>query len=334
MVVYRVKGVRLPSQRCASTELRCASTESKVCVYRVLWTNPPSPHRCILTTMSYTHIMGVIKNKTKTPVKLSNVSAKTKVRHKSDINRTLSKMPLSSRRVLFMAITQLDPKKLVKKGQEFRIYASEYAKIAGLELNTAYEQLKSAALDLQKQVIGIPKPELLPPIPRMGERPWKKPIGKGIRMLNVTEYCDYEDGDGYVDISFSRQMEPYICMIEGNFTTQVLISSARLKDTNASNLYQLIRQKISEKKDRFFEIGVSDLKDELGLYTIKNKQKTYSYSLFKEFNRSVIKLSIKTIIDTTEIKDLEVEVIERKQRKASRLRFSYRIDDQMKFEGF
>ena len=143
-----------------------------------------------------------------------------------------------------------------------------------------------------------------------------------------------DDGNGYVDISFSRQMEPYICMIEGNYTTQVLLSSARLRDTNASNLYQLIRQKISEKKERYFDIGVDELKDELALFTTHYKEKIYSYPLFKEFNRSVIKLSIETITDTTEIKDLKVEIIERKQRKASKLRFTYRVDEQMKFDGF
>jgi plasmid replication initiation protein len=267
-------------------------------------------------------------------MKLSKISSKTKVRHKTDINRTLTTIPLASRRVLFMAIAQLDSKRLIEKGQVFRIYASEYAKLAELDMSTAYKQLKAAAMDLQKQLIGIPKDQLLAPIPRRGDRPWVRPVGTGTRMLNVTEYCDYEEGDGFVDISFSRQMEPYICMIEGNYTTQVLLSSARLRDTNASNLYQLIRQKISEKKDRYFEIGVDELKDELGLYTTNNKQKTYSYPLFKEFNRSVIKLSIETITDTTEIKDLNVEIIERKQRKASKLRFTYRVDEQMKFEGF
>ncbi|WP_352284706.1 RepB family plasmid replication initiator protein, partial [Pseudoalteromonas sp. Q18-MNA-CIBAN-0097] len=71
-------------------------------------------------------------------MKLTNVSSKTKVRQKTDINKTLSKMPLSSRRVLFMAIAQIDSKKIVKQGQVFRIYAREYAKIAQLEMNTAY----------------------------------------------------------------------------------------------------------------------------------------------------------------------------------------------------
>ena len=265
---------------------------------------------------------------------LANVSSKTKVRHKTDINRTLTGIPLSSRRVLFMAIAQLDSKKLVKQEQVFRIYASEYAKLAGIEMNTAYEQLKDASICLQKQLISIPKNELLPPIPRVGDRPWVKPTGTGTRMLNITEFCDYEDGDGFVDIAFSRQMEPYICMIEGNYTTQVLLSSARLRDSNASNLYQLIRQKISEKKDRYFDVSVDGLKDELGLFTTFNKERKYSYPLFKDFNKSVIKRSIETITGTTEIKNISVEIIERKKRKASKLRFSYRVDEQMKFDGF
>ncbi|WP_419789763.1 hypothetical protein [Shewanella xiamenensis] len=72
----------------------------------------------------------------------------------------------------------------------------------------------------------------------------------------------------------------------------------------------------------------------MGLFTTHNKQKTYSYALFKDFKKVVLKRSIDTIMDTTEIKDLSVEIIERKQRKATRLRFSYRVYDHMRFEGF
>lgn len=268
-------------------------------------------------------------------MKLTTVSAKTKIRHKTDINKTLSRMPLAARRVLFMAIAQLDdPRRLLAKGHVFRVYACEYAKIANVDVKAAYKQLKSAAETLQKQTIGIPKDQLLPLIPRAGERPWERPSGKGIRMMNITEYCDYEDGDGYIDISFSRQMEPYICMLENQYTTQVLISTTRLTDPNASSLYQIIRQKISEKKDRYFDIGVDELKDEMGLYTLEGEQKNYFYPEFKNFNKIAIKRSLETISEITELKDLKVEIIERRQRKATKLRISYRIDEQIAFEGF
>ncbi len=233
-----------------------------------------------------------------------------------------------------MAIAQVDSKELMAKGQVFRIYAADYAKIANIDTKTAYEQLSAAAKDLQKQVIGIPKDQLLPLFLRAGEPLLAKPTGTGIRMLNITEWCDYEEGNGYVDISFTRQMEPYICRIERDFTTQVLLSTARLRDTNASNLYQLIRRKIGEKKDRYFEIGVDELKDELELFTLKNRERIYSYPQFKDFNKFVIKKSLETISDTTEIKDIQVQIIERRQRKATRLRFTFRVDDQMTFDGF
>ena len=265
-------------------------------------------------------------------------TAKTKVRHRNDINKTLSAMPLAARRVLFMAIGAFgrigDPRKVLGKDRVFRIYASEYAKFSGIDASKGYEQLKAAAAHLQQQVIEIPKDQLLPWISRPGELPWKKPKGKGVRMLNVTEFCDYEEGDGYVDIMFSRSMEPYVCMIERDYTTQVLLSAMRLRDTNASNLYQLIRNRVGQKKTSYFDIGVNELRQELGLYTQTENGISYSYPEFKSFNRAVLKKSIATIENITEIKDISVNVIERKSRKAHTLRFNYRIDDQIQFDGF
>jgi len=200
-------------------------------------------------------------------MKLSSVSTVTKIRHNNEINQTFSTMSLASRRVVYLALAQLDPKTIIKKGATFRIYAHEYADICGIDKTTAYAQLKDACENLQKQIIGIPKPQLLAPFIRSGESIWKRPEGFGIRMLNMTEYCDYEKDSGYVDVSFTRQMEPYICKLKGNYTTQHLISAARLSDVNAANIYQLIKKKISQGNKRHFDITVDSLKDELNLYT-------------------------------------------------------------------
>lgn len=43
-------------------------------------------------------------------MKLANVTPKTKIRHRNEINTTFSMLPLSARRILFMAIAQLDSK--------------------------------------------------------------------------------------------------------------------------------------------------------------------------------------------------------------------------------
>jgi plasmid replication initiation protein len=261
-------------------------------------------------------------------MKLESVSKKTKIRHKTDINKTFSTMPLSARRVLFLCLAQLDPKKIIPESFMFRIYANEYATICNIDSSTAYSQLKDSTLKLQQHLISIPRDKLLPPIPRLGDRAWKKPEGKGTRVLNVTDFCDYIDGEGYIEISFSRQMEPYICSLSNDYTTQVLLSAVRLRDTNASNFYQLIRKNISQGNKDFFDINVIELKQELGLYTTVKGETVYSYPEFKHFNSLVLKRSIKAIKSPiTELTNIDVKIIERKGRKANILRISYTISE-------
>ncbi|MGP1932254.1 MAG: replication initiation protein, partial [Arsenophonus sp. ET-DL12-MAG3] len=84
------------------------------------------------------------------------ISKKTKIRHRNGINSTLSEMPLSSRRVLFLTISRLDPKKIMERGEVFHVYASDYAELCGIDKSVAYKQLKKAAEQLQQQVIAIP----------------------------------------------------------------------------------------------------------------------------------------------------------------------------------
>ncbi len=265
--------------------------------------------------------------------KLASVSERTKIRNRNELNETIKTMNISSRRVLFLAIAQLDSKKLIEEGQIFRIYAHEYAEISKIEIKKAYQQLKEATENLQNQKLRIPKNQLLEPFARIpkDKLSYRKPEGTGYRNLNLTEFCDYEKDSGYVDISFSRTAEPYLCMLEKNFTTQNLISAARLSDTNASNLYNLINENKSAGKSKYFEIEVNELKDKLQLYKEKDNEIEYYYPEFKELNRAVIKKSIRTIEEVTELK-VKIEVIEKKGRKASKLKISYKTDEQHKFE--
>lgn len=249
------------------------------------------------------------------------VTKKTKVRHRNGINETLAEMPLSARRVLFLAMVQLDPKKIVKEGAVFRVSAKDYAEVCDINVDVAYRQLKEAAEQLQRQVISIPKSELLEPIARIGERPWVRPVGTGVRMLNITEWCDYEEGNGYIEVSFTRQMEPYICKLERDYTTQVLLSSVRLTENNASRLYQYLRNKISNGKTSYFDIEIDKLKKDLGA----DQQDTYAE--FKYFKRAYFKTAVDQIIKKTEFKSIEIMVAERVKRKISKVRIFYTYEN-------
>ncbi|EGH9360847.1 replication initiation protein [Salmonella enterica] len=266
-------------------------------------------------------------------MKLANVTPKTKIRHRNEINYTFSVLPLPARRILFMAIAQIDSKKMIEQGQVFRITASEYAMIADIDISVAYKQMKEGATELQHSVISIAKSQLLEPLKRPGQFyapvKEKKTASDSIRSMNLTEYCDYVESEGYIDISFTRVIEPYICRLADGFTTQVLLSAARLTETNASSLYQLIRKNISSGKSSYFDIGVDELKDQLNLFRYEGNEKIYLHAQFKDFNRDFLKKNIDTINRITEIKDLTFEVVERVARKASRLRFSYSVEKEM-----
>ncbi|MFZ4210578.1 replication initiation protein [Pantoea endophytica] len=248
------------------------------------------------------------------------ISVKTKIRHRNEINNTFSALPLSARRILFMAMAQLDSKSNLKSGQMFKITAKEYAVIADVDLSVAYKQMKEGAELLQSSLIKIPKSQLM--------QPEMKAISQkdAIWRLNLTDFCSYSENESSIIISFGRTIEPYICQLKDNYTTQVLFSAVRLSDTNASSLYQLIRKYISAGCDSYFEILIDDLKDQLSLYKEDGDDKIYLYPDFKIFNRSFLKKNISVISEFTEIKMLNVEVVSKLDRKASKLRFSYKVD--------
>ncbi|WP_139767567.1 replication initiation protein, partial [Salmonella enterica] len=88
---------------------------------------------------------------------LLSVTKKTKIRHRNEINSTFSSLPLSARRILFMAMAQIDSREELSEGATFRITAREYAFIANIDVTGAYRQLKEGAEELQASVIRIPR---------------------------------------------------------------------------------------------------------------------------------------------------------------------------------
>ena len=259
---------------------------------------------------------------------LSRVSRKTKIRHRNEINNTFSSLPLSARRILFMAMAQLDSKYGLTEGQVFRVSAAEYSHIASVDISVAYKQMKDGVDELQASVIKIKKSQLLKDMPNLD---LKK---DSLLSLNLTDYCVYTESEGCINIVFSRSIEPYICKLKDSYTTQVLISSVRLTDSNASSFYQFLRKKISEGKTTGFDVNINDLKDELGLFSIVDDSKVYYYPQFKDFNKDFLSKNIKKIVALTEINKLNFQIIEKQMRKASKLRFSYSIDKESEGQDY
>lgn len=231
-------------------------------------------------------------------------------------------MPLYARRILFLVISQLDSKSLIEEGRIFTVSAKNYAKICGLDIDTAYSQLKSGAEQLHSQSLRIPQDELLKAFARKPkefieqESRWR-----GMRLLHITNSCSYIDNEAEVQIELSRQVEPYVCMLERDYTTQILLSSVRISDTNASKLYQLLRSKISEGKREYFDSSVDKLKSDLLI------DKVATYEEFKYFKNQFFERACRKVIEVTEFNTIEMDIIEKKARKAYKVRISYTYED-------
>lgn len=261
-------------------------------------------------------------------MKLKNISSNTKIRHRHEVNHTFSRLSLAARRIVFMALAQIDSKKIPEKNTIYKISASEYANIANIDISVAYKQLKEGAEHLQSSVLSIPEEQIIAPFVRAGDplltsRKKRNRAKDYILKLNITEMCGYTESEGYIEVMFSRSMEPYICHLVGGYTTQVLLSAARLSDTNSSMLYQFLRKMISSGKQKYFIIDIDDLKDELGFFKIINNEKIFNYPEFRDFSRDFLKKSIKQILINTEFDILDCCIYEKIGRKAKSIKFTY-----------
>lgn len=117
-------------------------------------------------------------------------------------------------------------------------------------------------------------------------------------------------------MKLSEDMEPFVSQLTDNFTGQILLSALRLPDSNAGKLYLLIREWISLGYKKFRVISVEQLKEKL---SVQGK-----YEEFKHFKSKLLDKAIKTLIANTEFEDVQVEIVERRQKFAHMLKITYK----------
>ncbi|MEQ1969659.1 replication initiation protein [Xenorhabdus nematophila] len=240
-----------------------------------------------------------------------NISKKTKIRHRNELNQTLAQLPLPAKRVIYMALAPVDSKNPIEKGTVFRIRGDELAKIADISKSVAFRQLKEGAKQLISSSLSLTGDDLVV-LAKDLDLPYTEKNKPSDIDLTITDYCAYFDNDGYLDLKFSRVIEPYISSLIGQknkFTTQLLSSSVKLSGLYSSALYQLIRKNYSKFKSKNdFYIEINDLKDEIIAYGFnENGSVEYKYPEFPIFRRDVLNKAVNEIKKKTEITNLEFE---------------------------
>ncbi|ENG3406994.1 replication initiation protein [Salmonella enterica] len=259
------------------------------------------------------------------------VTRLTKVRHRNEVGVTLSSLSLSAKRVLFLALCQIDTKEMLED-DILEVDSDFFSKATSSDKHAAYAALKEGAKVLSSTTLVLNRDDLKNLANELGIPSSKNKMPD--RMdLNLTEFCVYYDNLATVKIKFTNTAKRYFSKLigsENRYTTQVLKSVVILNSTNSTNLYQVIRKYYSQNASkRTFDISVEELKDEMGLYTIENGEKNYKYPKYSFFVRDVINKSIKEIIEKTEVKIINFSVVGKKGRMAHMLRFEFSINEDL-----
>ncbi|EBV3242503.1 replication initiation protein [Salmonella enterica subsp. enterica serovar Oranienburg] len=260
---------------------------------------------------------------------MKTVTGLTKVRHRNEVGITLASLSLSAKRVLFLALCQIDTKEILDD-DILEVDADFFSKATALDKYSAYAALKEGAKVLSATTLVLNRDDLKNLANELG-MPFSKNKMPDRLDLNLTEFCAYYEHLATVKIKFTNTAKRYFSKLiglENRYTTQVLKSVVLLNSVNSTNLYQVIRRFYSQNNlKRDFDISVNELKDEMGLYTIEDNEKIYKYPKYSFFVRDVINKSIKEITEKTEIKKIQFSVVGKKGRMAYMLRFEFTINE-------
>lgn len=264
---------------------------------------------------------------------MKTVTGLTKVRHRNEVGITLASLSLSAKRVLFLALCQIDTKEILDD-DILEVDADFFSKATALDKYSAYAALKEGAKVLSATTLVLNRDDLKNLANELG-MPFSKNKIPDRLDLNLTEFCAYYEHLAIVKIKFTNTAKKYFSKLiglENRYTTQVLKSVVLLNSVNSTNLYQVIRRFYSQNNlKRDFDISVNELKDEMGLYTIEDNEKIYKYPKYSFFVRDVINKSIKEITEKTEIKKIQFSVVGKKGRMAYMLRFEFTINELTSF---
>ncbi|OEF63550.1 RepB family plasmid replication initiator protein [Vibrio cyclitrophicus 1F175] len=240
-----------------------------------------------------------------------------KIYHCNDAHQELARMDLSARRILYICLSELERERDVDTGattikfnpeQVFTITAKDYAKLCNIDTSEAYKQLQNGVYDIRTYGMEIKESVLHP---ELKGRP-----KDGMIVFTVANYSYYSNGDGFIEVKLSPEFAPYISDLTKEFTSQFLLSAVRLPKGNAYSLYLLLSRWISAGKIGYCEIELDELKAELGALGD-------TYTVFDRFRQQFFNRAVKQVIEITEFTSVNMEIIQKRGRKAHKVKISY-----------
>ena len=140
------------------------------------------------------------------------------------------RLSVQEQRIVLACISQVRRDKPVTDDVMYTVTAEDVATMAGVPIESSYNQLKEAALRLKRREVRLTQ----------------EPNGRGKRpSVMITGWVQtiiYREGEGRVELRFTKDMLPYLTELTKQFTKYALADVAKMDSTHAIRLYELLMQ--------------------------------------------------------------------------------------------
>ena len=207
------------------------------------------------------------------------------------------RLTVQEQRIVLACIGQVRRNETVTDEVLYSITAADLAGLSGMAVGDSYKELKDAALRLKRREVRLTK----------------EPNGEGkkpkVMITGWVQTIFYIEGEGRVELRFTKDMLPYLTGLQREFTRYALSDVAKMTSAHAIRLYELLVQ----WPDGHREVSVDDLRRWLQLED--------RYPLMAELRRCVIEPAVAQI---NEHSPLTLICSQRKTgRKVTHLMFDY-----------
>lgn len=209
-------------------------------------------------------------------------------------------LTLNERRLIECAISKLNKDKPVP--DEITITAKEFASAFNINDKNAYRDLEEATDNLYERSIDLINPSI-----------------EARARFRWVDSVTYYDGDGEVDICFTKHIKPYLQQLTTEFTTYRLLDIQRLDSAHSMRLYELLMQFSGTPYPKKWRIdNTAELKK---LFGVEDK-----YKRWVDFDRWVLRPSVKNINKSSNwhVKHTPIK----KGRKIHQVRFDFHLKGQ------
>lgn len=219
----------------------------------------------------------------------------------NDLMTASYRLSVAESRIILTCIAKInrDPNQTVTDEVMYSFTAREFAELCGISLMAAYSELKEAIDQLFDRRIRF----------HMHDRE---------RKTRWIQTADYINGEGRVELRFSKDVLPYLVNLQGNFTKYNLKAVARLSSAHAIRLYELI------VKNRY--TGSSTL---LSIEMIRfGLHLDDAYPLYADLRKRVIEPALKQV---SEHSDIEIHGFEPKREGRKIVAIEIKYSDKHEF---